>query len=178
MHVRLPVLADQALAVLRALHPRPEALAVVLLALALLAGAPPHGDEGRDALEGPGVPEVGHLPRPEYLRVEAMLVAATGAVAAGGAVPPLREALAVHFEAVYFGALAALVGLLAGGEVHAGDRVHDGGVVEHGTRWILVDQLLEEVFGGEPAGEEALHFVLVDEPDGAGGGRASSGPYF
>ena len=52
------------------------------------------------------------------MELAVLLVATIVALASLIAEPPFREALAVHFEAVDLGALAALRRVLAGGEVH------------------------------------------------------------
>lgn len=119
MMMYLAVLAVQTITFLRAFLPRSITLAVVLSALRFLAGAATHGNEGRNALEGAGVAEVGHLLGLVDLELAANFVAAADAEAFLIAESSLGEALTVHFEAVNFAALAALRGLMAGRQVEA-----------------------------------------------------------
>ena len=122
------VLAHHALALLAALCACAEAVAVVFAAARFLAGALALRDPGRHALEGAGMPEVGYLLRLVDLQAAMLLIAAEVALAALVAKPALGEALAVHFEAVDFAALAALE-LLARGEVELRDGAQEVAVV-------------------------------------------------
>ena len=105
--VGLAILAGNALTILPALHPCAVAVTVILDTPGLLAGALPLWYECRDTLESARVSEVGNLSGFVDLQFCSHLVAAAGTLAAVSTDPPFGEALAVHFEAVNFGALAA-----------------------------------------------------------------------
>ena len=116
------------------------------------------------------MPEVGHLLRLVDLEVAFRFVAAAGALASLVAEPALGEALAVHLEAVDFGALAARVALAARGEV---EFVDGAAHVLRRAAVVLVDEHVEEVAMDAGAGV-LLDFVVGDEMQRAGrGGRAS-----
>jgi hypothetical protein len=116
--VGFAVLTHCALALFGTLDACAKTVAVVLSTLRFLASAPSLGDEGRDALEGAGVSEVGQLLGLVDLELAVFVVAAIVALALLIAEAAFGEALAVHLQAVDFGALAALEWLLAWGEVH------------------------------------------------------------
>lgn len=68
--------------------------------------------------------EIGHLLRLVDLELAVRLVAAADALTPLIAEPSLREALAVHLQAVDLGALAAWVVLVAGGEIQLRNSAH------------------------------------------------------
>lgn len=90
-----------------------------------------------------------------------LLVTAIEALAFFVADPSLGEALAVHLEAVDFGAFAALLVALSRRQVHLGD-----GADEVFVAWGLVvffDELVEEVFVESHFALIAVEFMLGDE---------------
>lgn len=142
--VRLAVLAHEALALFSALHSCAVALAVIFAAAGLLAGALAFWHEGRYSLEGAGVPEVRQLLRLVDLQPALGFVAAGVAVAALSADPPLREALAVHFQAVDFGALTSRLALPRR-EVELGNRPQH--LCPLSRPLLFLDQQVEQIPG-------------------------------
>ena len=159
MVVGFTVLAHYTLALLSALDAGPETVAIVFPTFWFFARTPPLWDEGRDSLEGARVPEVGNLLGFVYMELAVLLVATIVALASLIAEPPFGEALAVHFEAVDLGALAALRRVLAGGEVH----------MRNGAQYMLIiwkfrvvlDQKVEEVLARPHFESLLLQFVVV-----------------
>lgn len=164
MGMRLTVLAHHTLALLRALHSCAVTVAVVLAALRFLTSAPALGYKGRNPLEGAWVSEVGQLLGLVYLKFAVLPVAAIVALTFFIANSSLRKALAVHFQAVNFSALTALVGGLAGREVHGGNGAKNIFVLGFAA---LFYQLVEEIL---LEGHHALvpfDFLFRDEFEGS-----------
>lgn len=81
MMVRFSILAIQAFTLLCTLFPSSVAFTVIFAAFRFLTRATPHRHKGRDAFEGPGMSEVGHLLSLVYLDLATMFVTATVAQA-------------------------------------------------------------------------------------------------
>jgi hypothetical protein len=105
-----------------------------------------------------------------------LLVAAVVALASLVAEPPLGEALAVHFETVYFGALATGMGVLARREVHVRNGAQD--VLVIGKLVGLLDELVEEILMGAESVGPLLELLFGDEFEGARGRGGVLGPDF
>lgn len=81
MMVRFSILTIQAFTLLCALLPGSVAFTVIFAAFRFLTRAASHRHKGRDAFEGPGMSEVGHLLGLVNLDLAAMFVTATVAQA-------------------------------------------------------------------------------------------------
>jgi hypothetical protein len=176
MAMRLAVVAVQTLAVFSALHTSAITLAVVFPTGGLLTGASAQGYEGRHPLESSRVPIVGHLLRLVDVELAAILVAAGIAVALLIAESALREALAVHLEAINFGALATRVVLAAGRQVQLRDSAQNILVVLPGE--VLLQQFVEKISAGVFQKYLGLHNGIGDEFEGSRGRRGTSRSHF
>ena len=107
MAMRFSIPAVQTLALVPALLPCPEALAVVFLARRFLARASPRGDVGGDACEVARLAVVGHPLGVVDAAVVGRMVAAAHADAFFIATLPPREAFAIELQTVYLCALAS-----------------------------------------------------------------------
>jgi hypothetical protein len=120
------------------------------------------------------VPEIGHLLSLVDLVLAVCFVAAAGALTLLVADPPLREAFAVHFEAVDLGALAPRVALHTGRQVELGNSAHHILVLHVAT--LLINEQIEEIFRVEAGLAVSLELTFGYEFDGVGGVRGGSGP--
>jgi hypothetical protein len=146
MTMGLAVVAVQALAVFSAFHASPITLAVVFATGGLLTGASAQGYEGRHPLESSRMSIVGHLLRLVDVELAVSLVAAGIAFALLIAESALGETLAVHLEAIDFGALAARVVLAARGKIEFRDSAQNILVVL--PREVLVQEFVEKISAG------------------------------
>lgn len=161
--MRLAVLAHHTLALLGALHSRAVTVAVVLAALGFLTSAPALRYKGRYPLKGAWVPEVGQLLGLVDLKFAVFPVAAIVALTFFIANSSLGKALAIHFKAVNFGALTALVGGLARRQVHGGNGAQN--IFVRGFA-ALFDELIEQILLESHHALVPFDFLFGDEFEG------------
>jgi hypothetical protein len=118
------------------------------------------------------MPKVCQLLRFKYVQLAILLVAATIALTPLRAKSPLRKTLAIHLQTVNLGALAALVRLLAWGEVHLRD-CSENIIVFDGLSTFIYEEV-EKILCVGHAVLVSLDLVLGNEFERAGGGRGAS----
>lgn len=143
MGVRFAILAHYTFTFLSTFHSSSIAFAIIFATLRLLASASPLRHKGRNTFECSRVPEVGQLLSFVDVKPAFFLVATIVALASLIADPTLGEALTVHLQAVYFGALAARVRVLSRREVHVRNGAED--VLIIGKFVGLFDELVEKI---------------------------------
>lgn len=128
-------MAVAALAVFRAFHPRPVALAVVFAAARLFARAAPQRHKRWNIWECVWMSEISQLTGLIYVLVVIAGVVAGVALAVRCAGLAFREALAVHLQAINFCAFAARLIGIAGivhrtpwGKIHSADHLLNHGI--------------------------------------------------
>lgn len=111
MAVWLPILAQNALTFFTAFHPGSVAFTVIFAARRFLASTSLLRHEGRNSLKSPRVSEVRHLLSLVNLVLALRFVATARTFASLITNFSLGKALAIHLQAVDFGAFAARLAL-------------------------------------------------------------------
>ena len=163
------VLTHYAFTLLCALNSCTEAITIILSTLWFLTSTPPLGYKRWNSFKSARMSKVGKLLCLIDMQLAAIFVRAIIALTFLVAKPPFRKTLAVHLETIDLCALAALVLMLARGEVHVWNGAQDMLFIQ--IFWIFLDELVKEVLAVAHLICILLKFRFADELEWARRGR-------